>query len=148
MSNPVFTVIVPAASAIIASLLTIFLVPWLQHHFWKYQRREELRLTVINDVNRLAAEFITKYIEAEGSGDHNFKPSVQFFQSLQVVTAQVKVLFSAQTFQDFKNLEAMIGPNLGPRSKQRGIDNFIQARDAALRSLYNEVGILPRKLQR
>lgn len=92
MSDPFFTVIIPAASAIIASLLTIFLVPRLQHHFWKYQRREELRLAAIDEVNRLAAEFITGYIGAKGTGQ-NFRPDIKFFQSLQAATAQVRVLF-------------------------------------------------------
>src|SRR5262249_12993382 len=121
MNNPIFMVIIPAASAIIGSLLTIFLVPWLQHHFWKYQRREELRLMAINEVNRLAAEFITDYNEAQSKRDDTFRPNIVFFQSLQVATAQVKTLFSAQTFQSFKNMEVMIGLglNLGPKWQPR-----------------------------
>ena len=137
------TVALSAGSAILATLLTIFLTPSLQHHFWKHRRREELRLAVINEVNKLAAEYIENYMEAEASGNQNFKPSIQWFQAFQAATAQVKALFSDATFKEFKKLEVMIGPNLGPSFLNRTVDDFIQARDTALRSFYKEVGVLP-----
>ena len=137
------TVAFSAGIAILATLLTIFLTPRLQHHFWKHQRREELRLAVINEVNKLAAEYIENHMEAEASGNQNFKPSIQWFQAFQAATAQVKALFSDATFEEFKKLEVMIGPNLGPSFRHRTVDDFIQARDTALRSFYKEVGVLP-----
>ena len=47
---------------ILGTLLTIFVTPRLQHYFWKRQKREELRLAVVTDVNRLAAEFQSNYL--------------------------------------------------------------------------------------
>ena len=145
MSDLLTITFVSVGSALLATLLTIFLTPRLQHHFWKYQRRAELRLTATDEINNLAAEFITKYREAERTGNHNFIPSIEFFQSFDAAEAKVKALFSTQTFQVFKNMEVMIGPHLGPKGK-RTVDDFIQARDATMRSLYKEIGILPWKL--
>jgi hypothetical protein len=54
-----------ALVAVGSSLLTIFLTPWLQHHFWKYQRRDELRLTAINDFNRLTNDFLARTVFGE-----------------------------------------------------------------------------------
>lgn len=117
MSDPQLTTLISAVSAISATLITIFLTPKLQHYFWKHQRRAELRLDVINEVNKLTADFIEGYIEAEMDG-RGFKPSVDFFKSFQAAAAKVKALFSERTFQAFKSMEVMIGPNLGPRSRQ------------------------------
>ena len=52
-------------------------------------------------------------------------------------TAELKVLFSQRAFDRFKELEVMIGPNLGPTGKGN-VEAFITARDAALRALYSE----------
>lgn len=143
MNSALLTIIVQAGIAFLVALLTIFLTPRLQHHFWRYQRRDELRLVAINEVNRLTAEFITEYIEAEKRRDKGLEPKKEFFQSFQAATAQVKALFSVSTFEVFKRMEVMIGPNLGPEHLHRSVDDFIQARDAALRALYEEVGVLP-----
>ena len=126
------TIVLSAASAIAATLLTIFLTPRLQHHFWKLQRREELRSAAIREVNRLAAEFITNHMEKP-----NFRPGLEFFQALQVASAEVRALFSEAGWTAYRDMEIMIGPNLGRHT----VDDFIQARDQALRVLYREIGV-------
>ncbi len=145
MNDLLIVAALSAGSALFATLLTIFLTPRLQHRFWKYQRRTELRLQEIDEINKLMAEFIENYIEAEIKGE-TCKPSIEFFRSLQAAAAKVKALFSDQTFNIFKKMEVMIGPKLGPSSKQRTVDDFIQARDVTLKALYEEVGIVPPKL--
>ena len=50
-THPLTISIVVALAAIVGSLLTIFLSPRLQHHFWKHQRRDELRLAAIGEFN-------------------------------------------------------------------------------------------------
>jgi hypothetical protein len=45
---------------ILGTLLTIFVTPCLQHYFWKRQKREEIRFTIVNEVNRLAAQFMMR----------------------------------------------------------------------------------------
>ena len=139
MSDPMTVAFISAGSALLATLLTIFLTPRLQHHFWLYQRRAELRLSVINGVNKLLAEFITGYMEAENK-DEKFRPVEAFLQALEIVAAQLKALFSNQAFEQYKKVEVMI-PGLTPGDK-RTIGDFIQARDAVLRVLYKEVGLL------
>lgn len=136
------TVVLSTISAVGSSLLTIYLT---HYHFWKYQRRGELRLKAIDELNQQMGEFITAYMEAESKKDEDFRLDNKFFESFQVTTAKIKALFPAPSFDTFKKLEVMIGPNLGPEPKQQTVDDFIQARDEVLRSLYVEVGILPRK---
>lgn len=132
------TIVTGAISGITASLLTIFFTPRLQHHFWKLQRREELRLGTINTLNKLTAEFITTY-SREGSYKD---PGEEFWQSLHAALANVKALFSGGAYDLVERMAAMLAPNLGPEYEKRGIYDFILARDAALRLLYQEIGIL------
>ena len=129
-------VVLSAGSAVIATLLTLFLTPRLQHYFWKRQRREELRLATIKEINRLTSEFITNHI-----ADPAFPPSQEFFQALQATSADLRALFSSRAWRAFKEMEIMIAPNLGGGGDRIPAD-FIAARDRALRVLYQEVGLL------
>jgi len=124
--------ITPALIGVISTLLTLFLTPRIQHYFWGYQRMSELRLAAYKELNSLAAEFFNNYIN-----NPEYRPTEQFFKSLMVLTADIKVLFSQKAFDRFKEFEIMIGPNLGPAGKG-SFEAFIKARDAALRALYAE----------
>ena len=64
-TDPLVVAGISAGSAILASLLTIVLTPALQHYFWKRQRRDDLRFATASEVNRVASEFITRYLAAE-----------------------------------------------------------------------------------
>jgi len=123
---------------IAATLLTIFLTPRLQHSFWKDQRREELRLAAINKMNKLLAEFIVISYEMVGKG--GYKPNREFFVAFEETYAEIKALFADVTIQEFKKVEVMIGPNLGPQGGS--VNDFVKARDAAFRALYREVGLI------
>jgi len=129
-------VVLSAGSAVIATLLTLFLTPRLQHYFWKRQRREELRLATIQEINRLTSEFITNHI-----ADPAYAPSREFFQGLQIASADLRALFSSRAWRAFREMEAMIGSNLGGDEGHTPAD-FIAARDRTLRVLYQEVGLL------
>lgn len=54
-----------------------------------------------------------------------------------VLTADIKILFSQQAFDCFKELEVMIGPNLGPTGGGN-VEACINARDMALCTPYTE----------
>jgi hypothetical protein len=86
-TNPLTIALVAAGS----SLLTIFLTPWLQQHFWRRQRRAEIRLAAINDFNRLTAAFLTGYIAAGA----NYTPTNEWFTEFTAVSATIQVLFPA-----------------------------------------------------
>jgi hypothetical protein len=126
-------IVTPALIGVISTLLTLVLTPRIQHYFWGYQRMSELRLATLKEVNDLAAEFLNNYLK-----DLQYRPTEQFFRSLMVTTANVKILFSKEAFDRFKEFEVMIGPNLGPTAKG-SMEAFIKARDMALRALYAEV---------
>ena len=112
MSNPIIPSIVGIIVGVVSTLVTIFLTPRLQHHFWGKQRLSEIRLDAIKDVNSLLADFLTHYI-----GDPKFQPSNHFFTSFMAASANIEALFSRKAFGVFKELEVMIGPNLGPASR-------------------------------
>jgi hypothetical protein len=135
--NPLTIALIAAASSIIGSLLTIWLTPRLQHHFWKFQRRDDLRLAAINEFNRLTSDFVTEYIAAPTM----YRPSAEWFKAFSALSGNVKALFSDWGFVAFKAVEVMIGrgtPGLGALGNKTAND-FADARDAALRALYGEV---------
>lgn len=139
MSDPLTVASIAAGSAILSTLLTISLMPRLQHYFWTYQRMAELRLVTINEVNKLMAEFITNHIVANG----NYRPTPDYFRLLAAAAAQVKAQFLDTTFQFFKRIEVMI-PGLDPEKGKQTVEDFIEARDVALRALYKEAGLFPK----
>ena len=131
-TNPLTIALVAAG----ASLLTIFLLtPWLQRHLWRKQRRDELRLATINEFNRLTSEFLTGFLDAP----ETYKPTLEWFAAYNAVSGNIYVLFfSRRTAEACSKVGVMIGPALGPEGKQTA-DDFLKARNAALRALYQEV---------
>jgi len=131
-TNPLTIALVAAG----ASLLTIFLLtPWLQRHLWRKQRRDELRLATINEFNRLTSEFLTGFLDAP----ETYKPTLEWFAAYNVVGGNIYALFfSRRTAEACSKVGVMIGPGLGPEGKQTA-DDFVKARNAALRALYQEV---------
>lgn len=71
----------------------------------------------------------------------DFRPDKEFFWALQAAASQLRALLSDQTFKEYKKVEEMI-PGLGPKGKERTVEDFIRARDTALRSLYKGAGLL------
>lgn len=133
MSDFITPTLIGTLIGITSTLLTLFLTPRVQHRFWGYQRLSEIRLAVLKEMNRLAAEFLNNHIK-----DPQYRPTDQFFKALMITSANINVLYSHTAFKCFKEFEAMIGPNLGPTGNG-SVEAFIKARDAALRALYNEV---------
>ncbi len=115
---------------IVGSLITLFLAPLIQNYFWHYQRRSEIQLRAIDQLNHFASEFMNSTIQIQ-----NAPISAQLFQNLSVVDAQIMALFSDESYQRFKELEVMVGPNMGGHP----VHEFVEARDRALRVLYDEV---------
>ncbi len=125
--------------AVGSSLLTIFLTPWLHHHFWRYQARDELRLAAIKEFNRLTADFIAGVLFDRMS----YSPNKEWFAALNTAGGEIQVLFSKEAFMAVQAVDKMIRPGLGPLGN-KSTDEFVEARDAALRALYREVIPLPR----
>jgi hypothetical protein len=150
MIPPLHYIVIPAViaflSASVAALLVIFLTPRLQHYFWKRQKREEIRLGIVTEVNRLAAEFI---MNCFGRHVPELVPALDatFYQSWQVAAGQVKVLFSHSTYQAFDTMWIKIISELlfsaqEVRDRIPRVINFTQARDTALQAFYKEIAIL------
>jgi len=131
MSGSATPALIGIVVGIISTLITIFLTPRVQFYFWRRQRLSEIRLAAINEINNLAADFLTNYIS-----NTKYHPADQFFASFMAASANIEALFSEKAFVLFKGLEVMIGPNLGPG--KGSVDAFVKARDIALRALYQE----------
>lgn len=134
-ASPLVTIVASFFSAVIGTLLTIFLTPVLQHHLWRRQRRAEIKLAAIKEFNRLVTEFIAATTLNRDVVDH-----VAWFQQLNTVNGDIEVLFSSGSVRAVEAVNNMIvrGPGrvtLGGKTP----DEFIAARDAALRTLYSEV---------
>ncbi len=97
---------------------------------WVKQRRRELQLDVVKDLNKLLAEFLIASI-----ADPEFGPDPDFYVRLAATTAMVKVLFSVDGFGTFKEVEVFIGPRMGGRP----VHEFVERRDAAIRALVDEI---------
>ena len=153
MIPPLSYILIPTViaffGAILGTLLTIFLTPRLQHRFWKYQRREELRLAAINEINRLIAEFSIHYLWGEiGPDPPNLSPA--FFQSWEMVKPQIKVLFSDSTYQAFDRmrltyLTASLYSNQEVSERATRVEKLARTQEAALRALYREIGIIKKE---
>ena len=119
---------------VISAVITLVLGQPLQHYFWRRQRQAERQLVIIDEVNRLASEFMTNFL-AHPKGCL----TPDFFRQLRAAGANVNVLFSERTVQVFHRLEVLVtsyAPDqhlLGPRQDQN-VDDFIQTQNDALRA--------------
>jgi hypothetical protein len=146
MIPPLSYILIPAVTAFFGALLAIFLTPRFQHYFWKRQMREEIRLGVVTEVNQLAAEFKTNYL-LKDMVEHTTEQLLILGKAWTSVDGQVKDFFSKFTYQVFQRMYeyTFIVPL---HSQQEIMDRvpriteFTKIRDAAMRALYTEIGIL------
>jgi hypothetical protein len=150
MIPPLHYRIIPAVTAFFAALLAIFLTPRFQHYCWKRQKREELRLAVITEINRLAAAFQTSYL-FKGTVENTPESLIAFAKAWASVNGQVKDLFSESTCQTFEHMyaHAIAVPLL---SKQEIMDRVprvteFKVRNTAMRALYAEIGLMQGETQ-
>ena len=131
--------IISAGSAIVGSLLTIFLTPRTQHYFWTRQKLAERRLAVADEINRLASELVTDVTEGLRTQE-TFFPSVEFFKSWTPVDRQFRVFFSGRTRGAYFAMENMMTRDTGIHRQE--VDLFYPRQLEALTALYREVGLL------
>jgi hypothetical protein len=128
-TNPLTIALVSVGS----TLLTLLVTPWLQHHFWKYQRRAELRLAAINEFNRLVNDPISRNLFRQPP------PQAEWFSELNRACATIKALFSVEASAAAEKIDKFLKPGIGLQDAE----DFVAARDAALYALYCEVISLP-----
>ncbi len=92
-----------------------------------------------------AGRGIARYLEAERNKT-KYVPDVTLFQALHALRGQVKVLFSDAAFAAFAHFESVIGPNLEkvPGEGVGSLDEYLRRRDAVLRAMYQDLGIVDR----
>jgi hypothetical protein len=140
-AHPLTIAIVAGLVAGLAStLLTIFLTPWLRHHFWKRQRADELRLAAISEYNRLTNAYVAACISQTGP-----QPPVEdWLRDLNTTAATIRVLFSESAFRAAKEINKKIKPYAAwaalpvPERIKLG-DEFSDVCHVALTALYREV---------
>jgi hypothetical protein len=117
-----------------------FCNPLLQHHFWKRQRRAEIKLKAIETIATFTSRFIQQWIAANGAGQQ-YHPTLEWFEDFSAAEAVVKALFERETYDAFKNLEKRVDPELGTdiANQVLNVNAFIEARDKAMEALYTEV---------
>jgi len=140
----IVTVVAAAViTGVAATLLTIYLTPKVQHHFWKLQRLAELRFTTITKVNRLMAEYLAGHIARDTGANPPWQPSQEFFVSLHAVTTDVAMLFSGKAWSAFKDVEILLTATggLGHPGDEKTVQDFIEAHNRAMRTFYEEIGL-------
>ncbi len=140
----IVTVIAAAViTGVAATLLTIYLTPKVQHHFWKLQRLAELRFATAKEVKRLLAEYLAGYISRDTEVDPSWKPSRVFFISLHAVMTDLRMFFSDKAWNAFKGVEVLLTATggLGHPGDRKTDQDFIDARDKAMRTFYEEIGL-------
>src|SRR5215831_20005642 len=95
-----------ALVAVSSSLLTIFLTPRLQHHFWKRQRTDELRLGAINEYNRLMNSYITACVAETGSPP----PIGEWLRDVNTTSATIRELFSEDAYRTVTAISDKVKP--------------------------------------
>lgn len=128
--------LVSAGSAFVGALLSVFVAPLIQHSFWKRQQLADLRRAAITDLNRIMSQYITACIDHQ-IRNVQYHADSQFFESLQAVDMQIRVLFPS-AFDTYKELNVMVAQGGSPRP----VHEFIAAQEAALRAMYKEAGFI------
>jgi hypothetical protein len=126
-----------ALVAVGSTLLTILLTPRLQHHFWKLQRRDELRLAAINEYNRLTNAYVAACLAQTDPG----RPVEEWLRDLNTARATIRVFFSADANRAAEGIDKMIKPYAWWQrpDKRKLLDEFAEMCHAALTALYSEV---------
>ena len=133
-----------AAVAVGSSLLTIFVTPRVQHQFWAYQRRDELRLNAISEYTR----HYNAYIAACLIPDEPRPPLSTWLSSINIAGDTIRVLFSDDVYQAARKTSDMVTPYaaedaLTVAEKKKRADDFSDVFHEALTALYREV--IPQK---
>ena len=137
--QPLTVTLVAAGAAALGSLWPSFSRRgYRQRHFWRKQRRDELRLEVIHELKRLAAEFQLGHTDAPAS----FRPSAAWRKAFTMLDSDIKSLFPEEAYIAFKRLEVLTSPSkyggLGLEGRQN-VHDSVKARDATVCTLYREV---------
>src|SRR5216684_6544191 len=101
------TILVGLGSGCIGSLITTLLTPPVQHHFWKQQRRNELCLELAKRTAALVARFEEHWPRWKSDlPPHQSDPGkTEIFYQCVAIDAEVRVLFSEQTWNEFAALK-------------------------------------------
>ena len=144
-THPLTISIVAALAAIVGSMLTIFLSPRLQHHFWKHQRRDELRLAAIGEFNRLTNVYVAACLVTSES-----RPVMsEWLRDFNIAGSTIRALFPDRAYQAARKVGDMITPYAtwdaeSGQERKRRADRFADECQAALAALYREVVTLER----
>ena len=137
------SLLVSLLTGAIGALVALVLAPWAQHFFGSLARRAEIRFTAITEVNNLWATFLYHAILREQGRQSSL--SDDFFSRLDATSAQIRALFSPESLGAFENVHRMIGHSLQPGVP---VHDFVSARQQALSSLYQSMGIAENSILR
>ncbi len=95
------TLLASGLGGFLGSLLTLLLSPFVQHRVWRHQRREQLCLAVITDLQRLVADLAVA--NSEGNlfdADHK--------RRLGTLRLKVQGIFSKGVYKKFLDLQRVL----------------------------------------
>jgi len=136
-------VVVGLFSGVGASLLSARVVPHFQHRYWQQQRLFEARSATAKELKRLLAEYLAGHIARDTERIPEWMPSQEFWGAWHAMETDVATLFSARARAAVQEAQVMMTAQggLGSRAQPRTENDFIAAGNAAMRMLYEEMGL-------
>lgn|GEM_PF-6667507 len=138
-------VIVGLFSGAGGSYLSARWVPHFEHRYWQAQRLFEARSAAAAELKRLYAVYLAGHIAKTTEQDPNWRPSREFWVAWHAMELDIEALFSGRTRAAVRGVEALMTANGGignpadrPRKNEQ---DFIEAGGAAMRALYEEIGL-------
>jgi hypothetical protein len=106
----------------------------LGEFLWKRRQKTRQKREVIQEIDRLAAQFLREAGAAQAQR-RECRPTGEFFQALTAVESQLRALFSPAAWQAYQALQGMI-----PAPVRGGLvlPDFVQARTKLLAMLRQE----------
>jgi len=125
------SVLVGTLTGIGASIVTVLLTPWLQHHFWKRQKRFELQFATFEAVNSLFGEFVVM-VRGMSNVDMN-----DIFRRVTELRPRVNLLFGSPASSAFLEAHRYI-----VEAQPWDVTQFVLRSDDAQRALLQEMGFV------
>lgn len=132
-------------SGVGTSILSARVTPHFQHRYWQAQRLFEARSKTANELKRLLAEYLAGHISKDTGANPQWKPSAEFWIAWHAMETDVDTLFSKRARTAVKQAQVLLTATGGignPHGQPRKThDDLIQARNDAIRALYEEIGL-------
>jgi len=145
--SAVSSILIGLGSGSIGTLLTIFLTPKLQFRIWLDQRRFELRLENVKELERLTSELFN-YLSWNWSGElkpeDELKDHIDFqktFAEVWIATIHRSYYLFPRIKQVLHELHDAVRLTFHEDVQWKNFDRFLKVREKAFEALFTELNL-------